>query len=58
MIRKQSEDLDNMLKGAKGKVNDFYKVYFSAVKIFSEYLDENIYVNHDPDLLNSVNRKL
>ena len=58
MIRKQTEELDNILKGAKGKVNDFYKVYFSAVKIYSEYLDENIYVNHDQDLLNSVYRKL
>ena len=55
--RKKSEDLD-VLKGAKGKVNDFYKIYFSAAKVYSEYLDENITVNHEAQLLNSIYRKL
>ena len=55
--RNNSEELD-VLKGAKGKVNDFYKIYFSAAKVYSEYLDENIIVNHDAKLLNSIYRKL
>ena len=55
---KKTEDIDNVLKGSKGKVNDFYKVYFSAAKVCSEYLDDNINVTHKPNVLNSFYRKL
>ena len=57
-LRSKSNEIDNVLKGAKGKVNDFYKVYFSAAKVYSEYLDEKIHVNHNENVLNSIYRKL
>ena len=56
--RKYTDDMDNILKGTKGKVNDFYRVYFSAAKVCSEYLDENLNVNHKPSVLNSFYIKL
>ena len=56
--KKESDEFDNILKGAKGKVNDFYKVYFSAAKVCTEYLDESLCVNHEDKILNSTYRKL
>ena len=57
-IRKTSEDLDKKQKGTKGIVNDFYKVYFSAAKVYSEYLTEEIICDHPADVLNSIYIKL
>ena len=55
---KGANDLDNVLKDTKGKVNDFYKVYFSAAKVCSEYLDETLVVLHNPAILNVFYIKL
>ena len=57
--KKKIEDGENInLKEAKGKVNDFYRVYYSAARACSEYLDENIIVSHESQLLNEIYRNL
>ena len=57
--KKKIEDGENLnLKEAKGKVNDFYRVYYSAARACSEYLDESIIVSHESQLLNEIYRNL
>ena len=46
------------IKEIKGKVNDFFKIYYSAERVYSEYLGENANVPHEPNLLNLVYIKL
>ena len=48
----------NELKGTKGAVNDFYKVYLSAAKVCSEYLEEGLVIQHNPNVLNTMYIKL
>ena len=46
------------IKEIKGKVNDFFKIYYFAERVYSEYLGENANVPHEPNLLNLVYIKL
>ena len=46
------------IKEATGKVNDFYRVYYSASKTCSEYLEASLIVTHEPKILNDNYRKL
>ena len=54
--RNKTDDLEN--KETSGKVNVFYRLYYSATKSCSEYLDDNIGVSHEPKILNDYYRKL
>ena len=56
--RRNTDDMDNVLKGARGIVNDFYRVYLSSAKVCSEYLEENLIVCHKPSILNQIYVKL
>ena len=41
-----------------GKVNDFYKVFYSTSRTGSEYIEESFVVKHDHNMLNDNYRKL
>ena len=50
---------DNInLKETFGKVNDFYKVFYSTSRTGSEYIEESFVVTHNHSLLNDNYRKL
>ena len=53
-----NENENNNLRDSQGKVNDFYKVYYSASRACSEYIEEGLIVNHEPRMLNETYRKL
>ena len=46
------------IKEAKGKVNDFYRVYYTAARACSEYLESGLTVTHEEKILNGIYRKL
>ena len=57
--KRKEEDGENInIKLSKGKVNEFYKVYYSAARANSEYIEQSLIVSHEPKLLNDYYRKL
>ena len=56
--KNSNDDVEFLLKGTKGKVNDFYRIYFSAAKVCTEYLEETLTLAHDPKVLNDFYRNL
>ena len=60
LIEKGKEEEGEIIniKEAKGRVNDFYKVYYMASRVCSEYMDEGMITNHDTKILNETYRKL
>ena len=55
---KNTDNANYELKSAKGAINDFYKVYLSAAKVCSEYLEEGLVIQHNPNVLNEIYIKL
>ena len=57
-IIEKNKSANSENKEITGKVNEFYKIYYSATKCCSEYLDVSGNVSHEPIILNDYYRKL
>ena len=55
---KKTEDIDNILDGSLGKVNEFYRIYLSAAKVSSDYFEDHNFHGLGPEIINSFYRKL
>ena len=52
------DEMEYLIKGAKGKVNDFYKIYYSSAKGCTEYLEEHLVAVFESEILNKYYRRL